>query len=149
MVKKAKYLVLLLLSVATAWGVQARPAVDRLSRRGASGRIAVQAGGKHLPGNAEVTLKRTRASEMERRVKDGVSRRRHRGGASGGRRLLKAAANGAATAQPNASAGSAERPVNVLAMYDIAISADGEKWQPAAGEPVTSRIAPEKIHGWR
>ena len=100
------------------------------------GRIAVRAGGKHLPGNAEVTLKRTRASEMERRVKDGVSRRRHRGGAPGGRRLLKAAANGAATAQPNASAGSAERSVNVLAMYDIAISADGEKWQPAAGEPV-------------
>ena len=128
MAKKTICLILLLLGVATVWGLAP---VDRLSRRGASGRISIRAGGKHLPGNAEVTLKRTHAQDTERRMKDGVSKRRHKSGGRG-KRLLNAAAPGAALAQQAA----AERPVNVLAMYDISINADGKKWQPAAGAPV-------------
>ena len=120
MLKKAKSVILLLLCVATAWLGQARPPVDRLSRRGASGRIAVRAGGKHLPSNAEVTFRRTREERAKRRLAEGWERRRV--GRDGPKKRLLAKAGVAAP--------------KVLAMYDIAISADGSKWQPAAGEPV-------------
>ena len=48
----------------------------RMSRRSASGRIAVRAGRKRFPANAEVSLSRTRADNTMRRIKDGLRKRR-------------------------------------------------------------------------
>ena len=59
-----------------AYGASAAPFTDRLSRRGTSGHIAVRAGGKHLPGNAEVSFRRTREEAVDRRVKSGLEKRR-------------------------------------------------------------------------
>ena len=79
MQNKVNYLVLLLLCAVTAWVGSAKDlghSVDRLSRRNAVGHIAVRAGGMRLPGNAEVSLSRTRANETERRMKSGLEKRR-------------------------------------------------------------------------
>ena len=104
-----------------AYGASAAPFTDRLSRRGTSGHIAVHAGGKHLPENAEVSFRRTREEAVDRRVKSGLEKRR---GAKG-RGHAKGHNGTVRNAQPK-----------VLAMYDIAIKAGGKKWQPAANEPV-------------
>ncbi|MBQ6340059.1 MAG: InlB B-repeat-containing protein [Kiritimatiellae bacterium] len=101
---------------------------DRLSRRSASGRIAVRAAGNRLPGNATVSFARTRDEGFKRRIADGFARRRK--GSEG-----EGASPGRSRPRLLAAAPAAKSP-NVLAMYDVSISADGRKWQPAAGEPV-------------
>ena len=150
MKRMSRFLGLLLLAVATAWGAFAadgrhgaggrhgtdgRHGVERLSRRGASGRVAVRAGGRHLPGNAEVTFRRTREERAKRRIAEGWERRMrpHQsgstdGGKAVGGRFIKAAL-------PRQARGKATPP-KVLAMYDVSISDGGTKWQPATGEPV-------------
>ena len=85
---------------------------QRMSRRGAAGHIAVRAGRKHFPANAEVSLSRTRANDKARRIADGLKNRRGHH-------------NGRGKCDPA-----------VLAMYDISIRAEGRKWQPDAGDPV-------------
>jgi hypothetical protein len=87
----------------------------RLARRGAAGQIAVRAGRKHFPANAEVSLTRTHADAAKRRIKDGLKKKR-------GARLQGAARSG--------------KDPSVLAMYDISIRAGGKKWQPDADDPV-------------
>ncbi len=91
-----------------------RARVDRLSRRSAHGHIAVKAGRQALPGDAEVSLSRTRTENVKRRITEGF-RKRHGADAHGGR---------------------GRRAPNVLAMYDIAIRSGGRKWQPTKGDPV-------------
>ena len=124
--KKLKYLALLLLCAVTAWVGSAKDlehSIDRLSRRSAIGHIAVRAGGMRLPGNAEVSLSRTRAGETERRVKNGLEKRRAQRRQAGVRKNRGASAP------------------SVLAMYDISILADGKKWQPAANVWATTSPA--------
>ncbi|MBQ6329977.1 MAG: InlB B-repeat-containing protein, partial [Kiritimatiellae bacterium] len=84
----------------------------RMSRRSASGRIAVRAGRKRFPANAEVSLSRTRANNVMGRIKNGLKKRRGH------------------------HEGRGKCDPSVLAMYDISIRAGGKKWQPDAGEPV-------------
>ena len=48
----------------------------RMSRRGAAGKIAVRAGRRHFPENAEVSLVRTHAESARRKIKDGLKKRR-------------------------------------------------------------------------
>ena len=123
--KKAAYcLGLLLLSAVTAWTTFAADRVERLSSRNATGHIAVRARGRHLPGNAQVSISRTHAKDKKDRIRSGFGKRHH--GKNGGR---------GAAAQQRASA-----TPNVLAMYDISISDGGKKWQPAASEPVQVTI---------
>ena len=61
---------------------------------------------------------------------EGLSRRRKAVAeqSRGGRRVLKS--------MKSAAPAAAAKSPNVLAMYDISINAGGQKWQPAAGEPV-------------
>ncbi|MBQ3345365.1 MAG: InlB B-repeat-containing protein [Kiritimatiellae bacterium] len=84
----------------------------RMSRRSASGRIAVRAGRKRFPANAEVSLSRTRANNVMGRIKNGLKKRRGH------------------------HEGRGKCDPSVLAMYDISIRAGGRKWQPDAGDPV-------------
>ena len=109
----------------------ARPgdaAQTRLCRRGVGGSIAVH--GQKFPGNAGVSFSRTRSDSAKRSIVEGLSRRRKAVAehSRGGRKMLKAM-------KAAAPAAAAKSP-NVLAMYDISINAGGQKWQPAAGEPV-------------
>ncbi len=83
---------------------------QRLTRKGAAGRIDVRAGRKHFPKDAEVSIERARPDDAKRRIHQGWSKRK---------------GNGKNAASPN-----------VLASYDIAIKAGGKKWQPDAGDPV-------------
>ena len=48
----------------------------KMSHRGAFGKIAVRAGRKRFPANAEVSLSRTRAGDKARRIKSGLKKRR-------------------------------------------------------------------------
>ena len=48
----------------------------RMSRKGATGKIAVRAGRKRFPANAEVSLSRTRAKTIMGRIKSGLKKRR-------------------------------------------------------------------------
>ena len=50
--------------------------LSRMSRKGATGEIAVRAGRRHFPANAEVSLARTRADKAKRQIKDGLKKRR-------------------------------------------------------------------------
>ena len=110
--------------LALSYTVDAKPSMShdgashRLTRKGAFGRIAVQAGkDRQFPEGAEVSLSRTRANNVKARIKDGL-KKRHHSGKTGGQRSR-------ASATPS-----------VLAMYDISIRHGGKKWQPAAGDPV-------------
>ena len=69
-------------ALASAISADAKTATPRddsscqMSRRGASGRIAVRAGRKRFPANAEVSLSRTRANNVMGRIKNGLKKRR-------------------------------------------------------------------------
>ena len=52
---------------------------QRLTRKGAAGRIDVRAGRKHFPECAEVSLTRTHAQDAQRKIKDGLMKRRGSG----------------------------------------------------------------------
>ena len=88
--------------------------VETLGRRSAHGRIAVKAGRKSLPGNAKISFARTRSEKARGKVVDGLAKKwraRH-----GGKKAFRAP--------------------RVFAMYDVAITDGGRKWQPKSGEPV-------------
>ena len=94
--------------------------VNHLTRVSSHGRIAVMAEGNRFSESAKVSLSRTRADGVKRRIMEGLAKKRR-----GGPRLLGAAKEPSSRKEPS-----------VLAMYDISIESDGAKWQPAAGEPV-------------
>lgn len=94
--------------------------VNHLTRVSSHGRIAVKAEGNRFSESAKVSLSRTRADGVKRRIMEGLAKKRR-----GGPRLLGAAKEPSSRKEPS-----------VLAMYDISIESDGTKWQPAAGEPV-------------
>ena len=119
--------VVLLVGMAAAASGGRGGAPDRVSRRSASGHIAVRSEGRRLPGNAEVSFARTHADDAKRKIREGWEKRR-RGGVRPGPKRRQARVKGAS--------GPGETTPAVLAMYDISIRADGRKWQPAAGEPV-------------
>ena len=120
-------LALLLCGTAMGRGVDARRMVDRLSRRGASGRIAVSAGAKQLPGDAEVTFKRAHADDAMRKIREGWGRRHRKGAGTGAASPRRARLMGSSAP---------ESSPKVLASYDIAIKSGGSKWQPDADDPV-------------
>ena len=137
--------VLLLFSATTGWvmplhgknvekaashpaSLASHSATVRLTRRNATGNIAVRGGGRHLPENAEVSFVRTHAKDKKDRLRNGFGRHHGRKGR-----------RGAVNAQPstlNPQPSTHNAQPSVLAMYDISINADGKKWQPAEGEPV-------------
>ena len=89
--------------------------VNHLRRDGSHGRIAVEVESNRFSESARVSLSRTRADGVKRKIMEGLAKKRR---GRGGARLL----------------GAAKDP-QVLAMYDISIESNGAKWQPAAGEP--------------
>ncbi len=89
--------------------------VNHLRRDGSHGRIAVEVESNRFSESAKVSLSRTRADGVKRKIMEGLAKKRR---GRGGARLL----------------GAAKDPT-VLAMYDISIESNGAKWQPAAGEP--------------
>ena len=93
-----------------------------LSRRGAFGRIAMQAGNDHaFPEGAEISMSRTRSDDVKRKIHQGWAKRKGFGSKRG-----PAGGSGVSPLQPP----------SVLASYDISIRHGGKKWQPAAGDPV-------------
>ncbi len=93
-----------------------------LSRKGAFGRIAMQAGNDHaFPEGAEISMSRTRSDDVKRKIHQGWSKRKGFGSKRG-----PAGGSGVSPLQPP----------SVLASYDISIRHGGKKWQPAAGDPV-------------
>ena len=68
--------------MALAFPADAKPSMPRdevsprLMRKGAAGRIDVRAGRKHFPEGAEVSLTRTHAQDAQRKIKDGLMKRR-------------------------------------------------------------------------
>ena len=96
---------------------------QRLTRKGAAGRIDVRAGKKQFPADAEVSLTRTHAQNAQRKIKDGLMKRR---------------GSDKSVASPKGSRGSGTHAASpaILAMYDISIRHGSKKWQPDAGDPV-------------
>ena len=82
--------------------------VERLSHRRECGNVAVRAGGKRLPGDAKISVKRARAENAKRRLVDGLKQRRFGGGKGAARRGGVRLGGGAASKEPK-----------VLAMYDV------------------------------
>ena len=98
---------------------------SRLSRRGSFGRINIQGGKKRFPEGAEVSIERKRPDDVKHRIAAGWSK--HEGSCK------------SAASPKNFPTRGSDTPVaspNVLASYDISIRHGGQKWQPAAGDPV-------------
>ena len=117
--------------LAFAFPADARPSTPRdgvsyrFTRKGAAGHIAVRAGKKQFPADAEVSIERARPDDAKRKIHKGWSTRRECGkGAASPKRACRLG-SGTSAASPS-----------VLASYDIAIKSGGRKWQPDAGDPV-------------
>ena len=79
--------------------------VNHLTRVSSHGRIAVKAEGNRFSESAKVSFSRTRATDVKRRIMEGLAKKRR-----GGPRLLGAAKEPSSRKEPS-----------VLAMYDISI----------------------------